>query len=254
EVAIGGAADCSFTSDSRNGAANSSGIAASKTLRAWPNFIAPPLSSPSTAKSCSALRAMSWAEISSPSPPTSRLPNPAAARPATPSGRLASLAVRAAVRRGMSVTSSPRWRWRGGAGVRPLLDCLPSGTVLAYQQLGPGAAAPPGPAAAVGVRGPRPSGDRARVDVELEGGVEDGRARRGVRPVERDEGLRRGEACRRGHARGRGAARDADEPGGRRGPHRVPRSPLDLHAAEAGGAAGEHERPDDPGAVAHPHH
>ena len=35
------------------------------------------------------------------------VPSPAAARPATPSGRLASLAVRAAVRRGMSVTPRP---------------------------------------------------------------------------------------------------------------------------------------------------
>ena len=94
-----------MTSASRNGAAYSSGTAASNTLSAWPNFMAPPLSSPSTANSCSALRAIIWAEISSLSPPTSRRPQPAAARPATPSGRLASFAVRAAVRRGMSVTA-----------------------------------------------------------------------------------------------------------------------------------------------------
>ena len=107
---IGGAADCSLTSDSRNGAANSSGMAASNTLRAWPNFMAPPLSSPSTSNSCSALFAMSCAEICSPSPPASLRPQPPTARPATPRGRLASFAVRAAVRRGISVTTAPRWR------------------------------------------------------------------------------------------------------------------------------------------------
>ena len=104
-VGIGGAAVWSLTSDSRNGAAYSSGMAASNTDSAWPNFIAPPLSSPSTANSCSALLAMSCAEISSPSPPTSLRPQPPTARPATPRGRLASLAVRAAVRRGISLTS-----------------------------------------------------------------------------------------------------------------------------------------------------
>ena len=56
--AIGGAASCSRVNASRYGAADSSGNAASKTDSAWPNFIAPPLSCPSTENSCSAVR---WA-------------------------------------------------------------------------------------------------------------------------------------------------------------------------------------------------
>ena len=53
---IGGAAFCSLVSASRYGATASSGIAASNTDSAWPNFIAPPLSVPSTSKTCSAVR------------------------------------------------------------------------------------------------------------------------------------------------------------------------------------------------------
>ena len=59
---IGGAESCSRVRVSRYGPASSSGSAASKTDRAWPNFIAPPLRSPSTRNSCSAVRA--WTSVS----------------------------------------------------------------------------------------------------------------------------------------------------------------------------------------------
>ena len=61
---------------------------------AWPNFIAPPLSSPSTLNSCSAVRACTSAATSSAGLPPTRLPMPRAVRPAKPSGRVASFAVR----------------------------------------------------------------------------------------------------------------------------------------------------------------
>ena len=51
EAGIGGAASCSLVNVARYGPARSSGIAASKIDSAWPNFIAPPLSSPRTLKS-----------------------------------------------------------------------------------------------------------------------------------------------------------------------------------------------------------
>ena len=81
------------------------GRAASKMDRACPNFIAPPLSSPSTRKICSAVRCwISAATISAGRPP-SRLPSPSAVRPASPTGSVASLAVRVTARRGRSFTS-----------------------------------------------------------------------------------------------------------------------------------------------------
>ena len=52
----GGAASCSLVSVARYGPAISGGSAASKIDNAWPNFIAPPLSSPRTWKICSAVR------------------------------------------------------------------------------------------------------------------------------------------------------------------------------------------------------
>ena len=48
--------------------ASSSGSAASKTESAWPNFMAPPLSSPSTLKSCSAVRCCSSVATTSAAP------------------------------------------------------------------------------------------------------------------------------------------------------------------------------------------
>ena len=74
------------------------------TDRAWPNFIAPPLSWPSTENSCSAVRACSSAATASAGRPPTRFPTPRAARPACPRGRPTSLAVRAIEPRGMSVT------------------------------------------------------------------------------------------------------------------------------------------------------
>ena len=52
----GGADSCSLVSVARYGPAISGGSAASKMDSAWPSFIAPPLSSPSTRKICSAVR------------------------------------------------------------------------------------------------------------------------------------------------------------------------------------------------------
>ena len=69
---------------------------------AWPNFIAPPLSSPSVLKSCSAVRCwISVMTVSAGAPPI-RFPSPIADLPAYPSGSAASLAVRAAALRGRS--------------------------------------------------------------------------------------------------------------------------------------------------------
>src|SRR4051795_4845017 len=80
-------------------------MAASMTESAWPAFIAPPLSSPRTVNSCWAALSISSALTSSLDLPVSRLPNPSAARPAMPAPRPASLALRAAPPRLMSLTS-----------------------------------------------------------------------------------------------------------------------------------------------------
>ena len=98
----GGADSCSLVSVARYGSAISGGSAASKIDSAWPNFIAPPLSSPRTRKTWSAVRCwISWPTISAEMPPI-RLPNPSAVRPKYPSGSPASLAVRCTLPRGTS--------------------------------------------------------------------------------------------------------------------------------------------------------
>ena len=72
--------------------------------RACPSLSAPPLSSPRTLKICSAVRCwISCATISAGRPP-SRFPRPSAVRPARPTGRVASFAVRVTARRGTSLT------------------------------------------------------------------------------------------------------------------------------------------------------
>ncbi len=105
-VGIGGAESWSAVRWARYGAATSSGNAASSTDSAWPNFIAPPLSSPSVRKSCSAVRCCISVITTSPGRPASRLPSPIALRPAYPSGSAASRAVRATVLRGRSAMPS----------------------------------------------------------------------------------------------------------------------------------------------------
>ena len=97
---IGGAESCSRVSVSRYGPASSSGSAASKTDNACPNFMAPPLRSPSTRKSCSAVRACTSVSTDSAGWPTSRRPMPTVVRPAKPSGSVASRAVLATARLG----------------------------------------------------------------------------------------------------------------------------------------------------------
>ncbi len=114
-VGIGGAESCSFVRCSRYGPAISSGSAASSTDSAWPNFIAPPLSSPRVRNSCSAVFCwMSFITASAGAPP-SRLPSPSALRPAYPKGSAARRAVRAAALRGRSamvpVSQGPPDRW-----------------------------------------------------------------------------------------------------------------------------------------------
>ncbi|SKU25806.1 Uncharacterised protein [Mycobacteroides abscessus subsp. abscessus] len=92
----GGASLCSLVRASRKGSAKAGGMAASNTDSAWPSFMAAPLSSPSTWKSCSAAFSIISALTSSLDLPVSRFPTPSAARPAIPAGSDASFAARAA--------------------------------------------------------------------------------------------------------------------------------------------------------------
>ena len=73
---------------------SSSGNAASKMLIAWPNFIAPPLSCPSTEKIWSAVRRCTSLRTTFAGAPTMRLPRPSVVRPANPTGSDARRAVR----------------------------------------------------------------------------------------------------------------------------------------------------------------
>ncbi|SKU18817.1 Uncharacterised protein [Mycobacteroides abscessus subsp. abscessus] len=84
-------------------------MAASITESIWPIFMAAPLSSPSTWKSCSAAFSTSSALTSSLDFPARRFPTPSAARPAIPAGSDASFAARAARPRRISAmrTSCP---------------------------------------------------------------------------------------------------------------------------------------------------
>ena len=114
----GGADSCNLARAARYGPAISGGSAASETDSACPSFNAPPLSSPRTLKTCSAVRCwISWATTSAGRPP-SRLPVPSAARPANPAGNLASLAAR--------VTP-----WRG----RPLMIPFPDTPALSITMI-----------------------------------------------------------------------------------------------------------------------
>src|SRR5450631_3569670 len=102
----GGADSCSLVRVARYGSAISGGSAASNTESACPSFIAPPLSSPRTLKTCSAVRCLiSWATNSDGRPPR-RLPVPSAVRPARPAGSVASFAVRVIALRGRSLIIS----------------------------------------------------------------------------------------------------------------------------------------------------
>ena len=89
--------------------AMSSGSTASNRLRVWPNFIAPPLSSPSTLNSCSAARSWSSAFTRSAEEPPMRLPRPRVARPAKPSGNDASRAPRRRLDRASESSVSLIW-------------------------------------------------------------------------------------------------------------------------------------------------
>ncbi len=71
---------------------------------AWPSFMAPPLSSPSTRNTWSAVRCWISCATISPDRPPIRLPSPIAVRPARPSGSPASFAVLLTVLRGTSST------------------------------------------------------------------------------------------------------------------------------------------------------
>src|SRR3954471_2423562 len=67
---------------------------------AWPTFIAPPLSWPRVANSCSAVRCCTWAATASAERPAARFPSPTAVRPAKAAGSAANRAVRASRPRG----------------------------------------------------------------------------------------------------------------------------------------------------------
>src|SRR5690625_2096359 len=103
-----GAESCNRVSAARYAPANCSGMAASNTDSAWPNFIAPPLSSPKTRNTCSAVRSWTSVVTNSAGRPPMRRPIPIVARPAAPSGREANLAVRATAFRATSLTL-PLW-------------------------------------------------------------------------------------------------------------------------------------------------
>ena len=166
------------------------------TDRAWPNFIAPPLSWPSTENSCSAVRACSSAATASAGRPPTRFPTPRAARPACPRGRPTSLAVRAIEPRGMSVT-------------RPLSPtCTRS---------------PAAPSTGGASRPPRRGRSRSRCRPATVSPAQGGEHRHG--------------GHRGGQHRGAGRHRP-----GRRRPGWPPRG---AGAAQAGGAARQHERADD---------
>src|ERR1700756_2396505 len=169
-VGSGGASFCSFVNASRDGSPYTSGIAASSTDSAWPTFMAPPLSSPRTVNSWGAAFSSSSAWTSSRDLPVNRLPNPSAARPAKPTGMLASFALRAARPRLMSATHP-------SSMTVDTLCCL-----SAHSRASAGAQRMPGPLT---------RDDGAGVDVELQSGVE----RRGRRRI----GHRLAPAHRRDH-------------------------------------------------------
>ena len=100
----GGADSCSLVSVARYGPASSGGSAASKIDSAWPSFIAPPLSSPSTRNTWSAVRCWISLATSSADLPPIRLPRPSAVLPANPSGSPASFTVLLTGLRGTSFT------------------------------------------------------------------------------------------------------------------------------------------------------
>ena len=100
----GGADSCSRVSVARYGSASSGGSAASKIDSAWPSFIAPPLSSPSTRKTWLAVRCWISLATSSADLPPMRLPKPSAVLPANPSGSPASFTVLLTGLRGTSFT------------------------------------------------------------------------------------------------------------------------------------------------------
>ena len=207
----------------------SSGNAASKTDSACPNFIAPPLSCPSTAKSCSAVRRCSSSVTSSADRPPSRLPSPSVARPATPSGSEASRAVRLTARRGMSVTP-PFSLLRTVAAERgPVTPPPRSRSAGARGQLGAAAANRAGPS--------------SRLAPVAGGGA----------AVEVGEGLQGRHAG--GHRRQHHVARllppaaHAGQLGGHHRPGRVPVRPVQVGAPQAAGRAGQHQRADDAGCL-----
>ena len=160
EDGIGGAESCSRVSVARYGPASSSGIAASKIDIACPNFMAPPLSSPRTLKSCSAVRACTSAATSSAGLPPTRLPMPRAVRPAKPSGSDASLTERVTALRGSSLTgpllpASPRIRTADGRSSVAAPPGARAATPPGRRRAGPPAR--PGPCARPSRRAPRRS-------------------------------------------------------------------------------------------------
>src|SRR5215469_7286053 len=172
----GGADSWSRVSVARYGPASSGGSAASKIDSACPNFIAPPLSSPRTRKIWSAVRCWISAATSSAGRPPIRLPRPSAVRPARPTGRVASLAVRVKARRGRSLTSSI---------VGQPDACVPPATGDTGPGNGRRGSLHPGGTAGVEVRGDREA--RAGAVVERAGVPDVGGVEQDERPGGRDD-------------------------------------------------------------------
>src|SRR5271170_429372 len=234
---IGGASFCSLVSASRYGSPNSSGIAASITDNAWPTFIAPPLSSPRTVNNWLAAFSISSAWTSSFDLPVSRLPNPSAARPAKPTGMLASFALRAALLRLMSATSPSSMT--GGPWPPSIWQHVLSARTQWMSR-------------------PLSHHDRAGVDVELQRGVQRLRrsgSRTGVRPADRaDHPVDLAERHRRRGQQGRavGHADGVAQLCGDGRPRRVAVPAVQIRTPQAAGNAGDDQRTDQADAVAHP--
>src|SRR5687767_10718931 len=117
------------------------------------------------------------AEMTSPAMPTARLPKPSAVRPAKPRGSAASLAVRDAARRGMSLTRSllPTLRLStvrvAGCGRMTCRKSGSAGATIAARMGAPGPAAEPAGGADLDGRAERLRGTAVQEGQHLGGGV-----------------------------------------------------------------------------------
>ena len=235
----------------------SSGSAASNTDSAWPSFIAPPLSSPRTVNSCSAVRACRSAVTSSADCRSSagrarRWPGRrrrAAARRAWPCGRRGAAGSRssAAARpapAGAAVPLAVRRRERGLSVTRSIV---------------PNAGDAPGPSSGVGTRRLPAGASRSRrpdAAASCAGAAASraGAARACRRSPAGSPPSRKASACRaatpgdhawRRRRRRRAVAAADGQLHGERRPGRVAVAAVQVGAAQAAGQPGQHQRADD---------